>query len=63
MPVHFNIVARTNGVGLDRDIDLIYQAAIAVGHEVTVSHCRGISPLFATLPPRPFHLRALLQMR
>ncbi|BDS08458.1 glycosyl transferase [Oceaniferula spumae] len=40
-----NIIARTNGVGLDRDVDLIHNALSAAGMDVTVSHCRGISPL------------------
>ncbi|MFT6864585.1 MAG: glycosyltransferase involved in cell wall biosynthesis [Akkermansiaceae bacterium] len=42
---HLNIIARSNGVGLDRDVDLIHQAAAAAGHKVTVSHSRGISVL------------------
>lgn len=41
--LRINIIARTNGVGLDRDVDLIQQAATAAGHKVTVSHCREIS--------------------
>ena len=41
-PSHLNIVARTNGVGLDRDVDLIRSAATAAGFQVTISHCRGI---------------------
>lgn len=40
---HLNIIARTNGVGLDRDVDLIHAIATAAGHQVTVSHCRSIS--------------------
>ena len=40
---HLNIVARTNGVGLDRDVDLVHEVATAAGYQVTVSHCRGIS--------------------
>ena len=43
---HLNIVARTNGVGLDRDVDLIHSVATAAGYQVTVSHCRSI-PFFA----------------
>lgn len=45
-----NIIARTNGVGLDRDIDLAYGCLIGAGHDVTVSHCRGISPFRAIFP-------------
>lgn len=43
---HLNIVARTNGVGLDRDVDLIHSVATAAGYQVTVSHCRSI-PFYA----------------
>ena len=43
---HLNIIARTNGVGLDRDVDLIHATATAAGHQVTVSHCRSI-PFYA----------------
>ncbi|MDA7929998.1 glycosyltransferase [Akkermansiaceae bacterium] len=41
--LHLNLIARTNGVGLDRDVDLIHQVATAAGHKVTISHCREIS--------------------
>lgn len=50
--LHLNIVARTNGVGLDRDVDLVREVAEAAGHRVTVSHCRDTSPLFAILPQK-----------
>lgn len=50
MPESINIIARTNGVGLDRDVDLIHAALTAGGFEVTVSHCRGISPLRRWFP-------------
>jgi glycosyltransferase involved in cell wall biosynthesis len=40
--VHLNIIARTNGVGLDRDVDLIHAAASQAGFEVTLSHCRSL---------------------
>lgn len=43
---HLNIIARTNGVGLDRDVDLIHDVATAAGYQVTVSHCRSI-PFYA----------------
>jgi hypothetical protein len=52
LPLHLNIIARTNGVGLDRDVDLVREVAMAAGHEVTVSHCRGTSPMFAVLPQK-----------
>ena len=45
VPKSINIIARTNGVGLDRDVDLIHHALSTAGFRVTVSHCRGISPL------------------
>ena len=44
--LHLNIVARTNGVGLDRDVDLIHTAATAAGYKVTISHCRSV-PFYA----------------
>ena len=46
MKAHLNIIARTNGVGLDRDVDLLHEAATAAGYDVTVSHCRSI-PFYA----------------
>ena len=54
MPAHLNIVARTNGVGLDRDVDLLRDTLAASGFEVTVSYCHGRSPLrrFFPGPPR-----------
>ena len=51
--LHLNIVARTNGVGLDRDVDLIHAAASGSGFEVTVSHCRGIPCYSNWLPAKP----------
>ena len=48
-----NIIARTNGVGLDRDVDLVHRCLTTAGHDVTVSHCRGISALRALLPHKP----------
>ena len=39
---HINIIARTNGVGLDQDVNLIHSALTAVGMQVTVSHVRSI---------------------
>lgn len=52
MPQKINIIARTNGVGLDRDVDLIHDTLTAGGFEVTVSHCRGISPWRRFFPSR-----------
>jgi glycosyltransferase involved in cell wall biosynthesis len=51
--MRINVIARTNGVGLDRDVDLTRSALRAAGMDVTVSHCRGISPLRRLLPQRP----------
>ncbi|MBK1829360.1 glycosyltransferase [Verrucomicrobiaceae bacterium R5-34] len=53
MPPSINIIARTNGVGLDRDVDLIHHALSAAGFNVTVSHCRSISPLRRFFPSKP----------
>lgn len=50
---HINIIARTNGVGLDQDVDLIHSALTAAGMQVTVSHCRGISAWKRWLPQSP----------
>jgi len=48
-----NIIARTNGVGLDRDVDLIRNALASVsGFEIQVSHCRSISPIRRLFPAR-----------
>lgn len=51
--LHLNIVARTNGVGLDRDVDLILAAATDAGYKVTVSHCREIPFYSNWLPKKP----------
>ena len=48
-----NIIARTNGVGLDRDVDLIHDTLASAGFDVTVSHCRAISPLRSLFPGKP----------
>ncbi len=50
---HINIIARTNGVGLDRDVDLVHRCLTNAGYDVTVSHCRSISPLRAWFPSKP----------
>jgi len=39
---HINIIARTNGVGLDQDVDLIFNVLTNAGFKVTISHCRSI---------------------
>ncbi len=53
-----NIVARTNGVGLDQDVEIIRRAAGAAGFEVTVSHCRAILPFAHCLAPHFVGLRS-----
>lgn len=53
MAKKINIIARTNGVGLDRDVDLINQTLSSAGFEVTVSHCRAISPFSRFFPSKP----------
>ncbi len=52
MPGKINIIARRNGVGLDRDVDLLHDVLNAAGFEVTISHCRGISPLRRLFPQK-----------
>lgn len=43
MPKHINIIARTNGVGLDSDVSLLTKAIEQAGHKVTFNHCRSRS--------------------
>lgn len=43
MSKHINIIARSNGVGLDSDVILLTQALQKHGHKVTFSHCRSRS--------------------
>jgi len=52
MKPSINIIARTNGVGLDRDVDLVTHAAEAAGYEVSFSHCRGIKPWAGWFPQK-----------
>ena len=47
-----NIIARTNGVGLDQDVDLIYRALSNAGHKVSISHSRSISILSGLFPKK-----------
>lgn len=48
-----NIIARTNGVGLDRDVDLINHALVSAGNfNTSVSHYRSISPLRRLFPSK-----------
>lgn len=53
MNLKINLIARTNGVGLDRDVRLVKAAAEACGAEVTVSHSRGRSWWRRWWPGRP----------
>ncbi len=43
MPKKINIIARSNGVGLDSDVSLLTHALEHAGHNVTFSHCRSRS--------------------
>lgn len=42
MPAHLNIIVQSNGVGLDRDANLLKEIAEEAGYRVTVNHCRAI---------------------
>jgi glycosyltransferase involved in cell wall biosynthesis len=43
MGKHINIIARTNGVGLDSDVVIIRNVLESAGYTVTFSHCRSKS--------------------
>lgn len=45
-----NIIARTNGVGLDQDVDLVREVLENAGFEVNFSHCRDISAWSRLIP-------------
>jgi hypothetical protein len=45
-------VARTNGVGIDRDLDILARVAGDWGAETEISHHRSISPLARFIPAR-----------
>lgn len=47
-----SIIARTNGVGLDRDVRLVRETLEAAGREVVASHCRGRGWWKGILPGR-----------
>jgi len=53
MSKHINIIARSNGVGLDSDVTLLTQALEQAGHKVTFSHCRSRSLLKKWLCRKP----------
>ena len=44
--LHINIISRSNGVGLDQDVDLIYKTLKYAGYKVSFSHARSI-PLWS----------------
>lgn len=48
--MHINLIARTNGVGLDRDVQLVRQELITCGHTVTMSPSRGIPAYHRWIP-------------
>lgn len=50
--MHINLIARTNGVGLDRDVQLVRTELLALGHTVTMSPARGISALRRWFPAK-----------
>lgn len=51
MPASVRIVARTNGVGIDRDVRILADALAASGVRTGVSHHRAISPLRRLFDP------------
>ena len=62
MPKHLNIIARTNGVGLDRDVSIVREIASKAGYQITISHSRGISPLHRWFPQKKqFHANLFLE--
>ena len=52
-PLKINLIARTNGVGLDRDVDLVAETLENSGHTVTRSHCRKVPFWHRWLPREP----------
>ncbi|MGJ8656374.1 MAG: glycosyltransferase [Akkermansiaceae bacterium] len=46
MGKHINIIARSNGVGLDSDVGILKATLESAGYTVTFSHCRAKSLLF-----------------
>ncbi len=52
MECTINIVTQSNGVGLDRDANILSTALIANGYDVTLSSARGISVLNHWLPSK-----------
>ncbi len=52
MAAHLNIIVQSNGVGLDRDANLLKEIAEGADYQVTVSHCRSISSWNRWMPAR-----------
>jgi len=53
MSKHINIIARSNGVGLDSDVSLLTTAIEQDGHTVTFNHCRSRSILKRWIQSKP----------
>ena len=52
-PLKINLIARTNGVGLDRDVDLVAEILENAGHQITRSHCREVPFWHRWFPQHP----------
>lgn len=62
--MHINIIARSNGVGLDSDASLLQSALESAGHRVTFSHCRSrsfITSLFSKYLKTEFDANIFLE--
>jgi glycosyltransferase involved in cell wall biosynthesis len=53
--MQINLIARSNGVGLDRDVELVADILSAQGHVITRSHARSLPFFRRLLPGKPFH--------
>ena len=51
--MHVNLIARSNGVGLDQDVNLCKEVLERNGHEVLQSHSRGVSWWQRLWPQKP----------
>ena len=51
--MNVNLIARSNGVGLDQDVNLCKEVLERNGHEVLQSHSRGVSWWQRLLPQKP----------
>ncbi|GAA5495480.1 hypothetical protein Rhal01_01655 [Rubritalea halochordaticola] len=60
--MHFNLIARTNGVGLDRDVMLVRDVLHSFGAKVTLSPARGIPAYHRWIPaPTKFHVNIFME--